>query len=758
MAFTGNKLPFSRKHKEPLHLVSALNGTVPVIGKVTGMEDKGKCTVALSAAVPAYGNLERLRKKLSIIEASSPERTSDINALKETKNTVELFERLYGNARTGASGLSHDRKIKDNLQDIITSSKITSLKNKTKKSKTHDLGEIWEKTVPILRVCTDGIKTKLMKYNNLYNDKKWHKDKTACFEDYISADEIPYIVLPGKDIKKNDRFKYSLGVIVRKKINKKIDKNDDYLFCVVAETGPNKIEAGSLESKDKNEKMKIIEREKMVENTLGEVSIYAAWILKGVNMSLIKTTKRNTLDDNYKIGDNSVEKPGVEYKIIVFEKSAPVSNGHRGGWDYKHYHKNNEKNHKKNHEKNAKKFRQHIVEQGEYILEIYNNSIKDDKKSKITGKCLNLEKPSTVKKALKKITAFCLLALLFTGCQKPAIKETENIVVKEETAQPATTAPEKQEPVQAKEKKLSEIYNWENAKIMDSDYNLYFGEGQVLQNQDYVFYPEDGCKIARISKADGAKKIICSFSPVKKEYISIHYCLSDDDRLFIEYNGNVYSCGFDGTNLYKIISLKKLKKQVTAIDPYVWYYGLKFHQGSLYLAIGNFIWKLDFKTKKITKMSKGYSVACFCGNTLYYIGPKNSLYKTDIRTGKISLVRKKECDALTETDGKLYYMHNFNIYMYSKGKKDKKIFSFKKKIKISKLDTINSDSGKIAVTYLEDSNYSSISRNLALSSVAIYDTRTSAFSEIKNIKDITYLRYFAGDMLFYSTTYHYEEK
>jgi len=300
---------------------------------------------------------------------------------------------------------------------------------------------------------------------------------------------------------------------------------------------------------------------------------------------------------------------------------------------------------------------------------------------------------------------------------------------------------------------------------------MYFGEGQVLQNQNYVFYPENVGKIARISKADGAKKIICSFSPVKKEYISIHYCLSDDDRLFIEYNGNVYSCGFDGTNLYKIISRKKLKKQVTAIEPDAWYFGnaqaLKFHQGSLYLAIGNFIWKLDLKTKKITKMSERNYNACLCESTLYYtdvfdddigILTDDSLYKIDTHTGKTSHVTKKTCEALTEVNGKLYYVHNCNVYMYRKGKKDKNIFSFDKKIKIFRIDTIDSDSGKIAVTYLEDSNYSSISQNLSLSSVAIYDTRTSAFSEIKNIKAITYLRYFAGDMLFYSTTYHYEEK
>ncbi len=354
----------------------------------------------------------------------------------------------------------------------------------------------------------------------------------------------------------------------------------------------------------------------------------------------------------------------------------------------------------------------------------------------------------------KKITAFCLLALLFTGCQKPATKEPENIAVNEETAQPAITTPEKQEPVQTKEKKLSEIYDWENARIMDCRYSLNFGEGQVLQNQNYVFYPEDGCKIARIDKADGSKKIIYRSSPIKKESISIHYCLSDV-RLFIEYNGNVYSCGFDGKNLHKIISRKKLKKQVTAIEPGAWYYGntdtLKFHQGSLYLSIGDFIWKLDLKTKKTTKISKRFFRACFCGSTLYYTRYGDySLYKINIRTGKNSPITKKKCDALTETDGKLYYVHNLNIYMYCKGEKDKKIFSFEKKFKNFKLaDTIDSDSGKIAVTYIT---------NDGRKSVAIYDTRTSAFSKIENIRNITYLRYFAGDMLFYSTTYHYEEE
>ena len=136
----------------------------------------------------------------------------------------------------------------------------------------------------------------------------------------------------------------------------------------------------------------------------------------------------------------------------------------------------------------------------------------------------------------KKITTSCLLALLLAGCQKPATKEPESIAVNEETSQPAITVPEKQEPVQAKEKKLSEIYDWEKARIIDYSYNLDFGEGQVLQNQDYVFYPEDGCKIARIDKADGTKKLYAGSVPTQDTYITAFQmtgCLLKITAMFI---------------------------------------------------------------------------------------------------------------------------------------------------------------------------------------------------------------------------------
>ena len=84
-------------------------------------------------------------------------------------------------------------------------------------------------------------------------------------------------------------------------------------------------------------------------------------------------------------------------------------------------------------------------------------------------------------------------------------------------------------------------------------------------------------------------------------------------------------------------------------------------------------------------MSEEANEACFCGSTLYYTSLwDNSLYKTDTHTGKSSRITKKRCYALTEIDGELYYMYYLDVYMYRKGKKDKKIFSFEKKNKLFK--------------------------------------------------------------------------
>ena len=72
-------------------------------------------------------------------------------------------------------------------------------------------------------------------------------------------------------------------------------------------------------------------------------------------------------------------------------------------------------------------------------------------------------------------------------------------------------------------------------------------------------------------------------------------------------------------------------------------------------------------------MSKEFFRACFCGSTLYYITWTVHFIKQIHSTGKNSLITKKECYALTKTNGELYYVHNLNVYMYRKGKKIKNI-------------------------------------------------------------------------------------
>ena len=356
------------------------------------------------------------------------------------------------------------------------------------------------------------------------------------------------------------------------------------------------------------------------------------------------------------------------------------------------------------------------------------------------------------KNYIKKFVALLFLCVVLTGCSKSVKEETTQVVVKEENKQPDKEV----QPEEKQKKKLSEIYDWDNARIPIDWYYPNFGEGQILQNQDYIFYPEDGNKIARISKSDGSKEIICEFDFIEDKFI--HYCLSEDG-MFVEYNSNIYSCGFDGENIRKIISRKKLKKQMTAIknNKFIGNIAtLYFYKGNLYMVSYYRVWKLDLTTKKITKMLKNtFWGGCFCGNALYYMPRRSSIvYKTDINTGKRTRIlgtgerwskenskRFKNYYGLTEVDGKVYYVQigkKTSVYMYREGKKDKKIYDFEE---IPVRYNIRSDSGKIAIHY----RYNTSGHD----NVIIYDIKSSTASKIKNIKDLS-LVYFVDDMIFYA--------
>ncbi len=356
------------------------------------------------------------------------------------------------------------------------------------------------------------------------------------------------------------------------------------------------------------------------------------------------------------------------------------------------------------------------------------------------------------KNYIKKFVALLFLCVVLTGCSKSVKEETTQVVVKEENEQPDKEV----QPEEKQKKKLSEMYDWDNARIPIDWYYPNFGEGQILQNQDYIFYPEDGNKIARISKSDGSKEIICEFDFIEDKFI--HYCLSEDG-MFVEYNSNIYSCGFDGENIRKIISRKKLKKQMTAIknNKFIGNIAtLYFYKGNLYMVSYYRVWKLDLTTKKITKMLKNtFWGGCFCGNALYYMPRRSSIvYKTDINTGKRTRIlgtgerwskenskRFKNYYGLTEVDGKVYYVQigkKTSVYMYREGKKDKKIYDFEE---IPVRYSIRSDSGKIAIHY----RYTTGGHD----NVIIYDIKSSTASKIKNIKDLS-LVYFVDDMIFYA--------
>ncbi len=356
------------------------------------------------------------------------------------------------------------------------------------------------------------------------------------------------------------------------------------------------------------------------------------------------------------------------------------------------------------------------------------------------------------KNYIKKFVALLFLCVVLTGCSKSVKEETTQVVVKEENEQPDKEV----QPEEKQKKKLSEMYDWNNARIPLDWYYPNFGEGQILQNQDYIFYPEDGNKIVRISKSDGSKEIICEFDFIEDKFI--HYCLSEDG-MFVEYNSNIYSCGFDGENIRKIISRKKLKKQMTAIknNKFIGNIAtLYFYKGNLYMVSYYRVWKLDLTTKKITKMLKNtFWGGCFCGNALYYMPRRSSIvYKTDINTGKRTRIlgtgerwskenskRFKNYYGLTEVDGKVYYVQigkRTSVYMYREGKKDKKIYDFEE---IPVRYSIRSDSGKIAIHY----RYNTSGHD----NVIIYDIKSSTASKIKNIKDLS-LVYFVDDMIFYA--------
>lgn len=78
MTFTDNKLSVSRKQKEPLQLLSALNGAVPVTGKITDTEDKRQRIFAGYNNHPENWNQKKQKTRKQEIRGDMEESSTNI--------------------------------------------------------------------------------------------------------------------------------------------------------------------------------------------------------------------------------------------------------------------------------------------------------------------------------------------------------------------------------------------------------------------------------------------------------------------------------------------------------------------------------------------------------------------------------------------------------------------------------------------------------------------------------------------------------
>ncbi len=319
MGFLRSELFQDKEYIEAIHMVMDLKGIVPVVGTVLYKVNTKKCTMeekwynamsSLLSMLTEFGDLKRLEKKVSMTINSRKENIKVIDALKRARNMELLFGMFYGNAKTGAKGIEKPRDVylQKMLSDIQNKAKREKRKEYIAKNKgtVHNPGEWIE-----MRVCTDGKPTKMMEVNESYGDKH-HQDSTSLFGKSISADKIPYIVIPIVEEEEKKRkqkkeeeedmsiYKHSVGVI--------IDEEGNYLYCVVAESG-------------------------LKANGMGEISIYAAWRMKKLDTNF-NVDEAKILKNKYIIASDNKDE-GKKYKFILFSKSAPAPEKTRSGWYYK---------------------------------------------------------------------------------------------------------------------------------------------------------------------------------------------------------------------------------------------------------------------------------------------------------------------------------------------------------------------------------------------------------------------------------------
>ena len=232
--------------------------------------------------------------------------------------------------------------------------------------------------------------------------------------------------------------------------------------------------------------------------------------------------------------------------------------------------------------------------------------------------------------------------------------------------------------------KESALINWKEAKIVEMGFYPRFAESTIVQNDRYIFYPEEGDKIMRIEKSSGESHCIFELKDVKKG-TGAQICLAGN-QLFIEYEGAIYQCSTDGTNVKKITD--DTKKRFAAIiencsiKDEAMIQGMKYYKGNLYLFTAYCsIVKLDLKNGEFSEIAKEVDSACFYGTEMYCADVyEQHIRKINLKTGKTTIVRGKKktnrkqkeyYDSVMTVDNEIYYIYYKrgdvpSVYKYNK--------------------------------------------------------------------------------------------
>lgn len=317
---------------------------------------------------------------------------------------------------------------------------------------------------------------------------------------------------------------------------------------------------------------------------------------------------------------------------------------------------------------------------------------------------------------------------------------------------------------------MSDIYNWDNAMIKNIGYFPKIEGGAIVQNDEYVFFPQNGNKVIRLNKSNKEEKIIMEFDNTEDEAIGVRFCLAES-ALYIEYAGDIYTSDFEGNNVSKILSGSEMNKMISAVMNDDIYdsndiVALKFYQNNLYLRLRFNVLRLDIETKKAVKVAEDVEQLCFCDNGLYYIGSGlTAIYKVNLSTLKRKRVRGKEIvmddvdaekryyyEEIMEADGEIYYIRYQMekpcvIYKYSNSKEDKEVFDYNLDAENDRFWVAYSALPKIICEY---ATYDE--RGDAKTYLKIYDISTGIMDVVKTPDDYETIEFLAGDIIFYSTS------